>query len=125
MTTTPENVDKIREVVHEDRWRTIQDTANIVNVSYGTAQAILTSDLNMHCIAAKFVPRILTAEHKVHHVKVRQDLRQPFLDSTFMLRVTTGDETWAYGYNQRPNNSIHSGRAQHLQDRRRRGRSGA
>ena len=45
-------------ILHEDRRRSINDMAAIVDVSYGTLQAIVTSDLNIHRIAATFVPRL-------------------------------------------------------------------
>ncbi|EEC18260.1 transducin beta chain, putative [Ixodes scapularis] len=43
---TPENVNIIRELVHEDRLKTIQDIANIGSVSYEKAQAIFMAVLN-------------------------------------------------------------------------------
>ena len=53
----------------------------------------------MHCVAAKFVPRLLTPEQKEQHVAICQELRQRALDDTsFMSRVITGDESWAYGH---------------------------
>jgi len=71
----PKNVETIRRLVHEDCRRTIKDIAAIVNVSYGTVQIILTFDLNMHRVAAKFVPRLLTPEQKEHRVAISQELR--------------------------------------------------
>ena len=62
--STPENVETIRRLLHEDRQRSINDIAAIVHVSYGTVQTIMTSDLNMHRIAAKFVPWLLTPDQK-------------------------------------------------------------
>jgi hypothetical protein len=56
----PENVERIRELVHADSRRTINDIADIVGVSYGSVQTILTSELNMRHVAANFVPRLLT-----------------------------------------------------------------
>jgi transposase len=89
--STPKNVKTIRWLAHEDRRKTIKEIAAIVNVSYGTVHTILTCDLNMHRVAAKFVPRLLTPEQK--------ELRQRALDdSSFMSRVITGDESWVYGY---------------------------
>jgi len=71
----------------------------IVNVSYGTVQTILTCDLNMHRVAAKFVPRILTPEQKEHRVAICQELRQRAVDDpSFMSRVITGDVGWVHGY---------------------------
>lgn len=99
MCTTEENVESIRRVVHEDRRITIKDIASSTNLSFGTVQAILTGDLNMHRVAAKFVPRLLTPEQKAHRVEVCQDLLQHARDDpTFMSRVITGDESWVYGY---------------------------
>jgi len=53
----------------------------------------------MHSVAAKFVPRLLTPEHKEHSVAICQELRQRALDDpSFMSMVITGDESWVYGY---------------------------
>ena len=85
--------------MHEDCRRTIKDIAAIVNVSYRTAKTIVTWDLNMHRVAAKFIPRLLTLEQKEHHVAICQELRQRALDDpSFMSRVITGNESWVYGY---------------------------
>jgi hypothetical protein len=40
----------------------------------GTLQTILTCDLNMHHVAAKFMPRLLTPKQKEHHVAICQEL---------------------------------------------------
>jgi len=72
--STPRNVETIGRLVHEDHWRTIKDIAAIVNVSYGTVQTIFMCDLHMHCIAAKFVSRLLTPKQKEHRVAICQDL---------------------------------------------------
>jgi formiminotetrahydrofolate cyclodeaminase len=70
--STPKNVETIQQLVHEDHQRTIKDIAAIINVSYGIVQAILTCDLNMHRVAAKFVSRLLTHEQKEHRVAICQ-----------------------------------------------------
>ena len=43
---------------------TIRDIAEEVEVGYGTCQRVLTEELGMHHVAAKFVPSILTADQK-------------------------------------------------------------
>jgi hypothetical protein len=35
-----------------------------VEIGYGTCQRVLTKELGMHRVAAKFVPRILIADQK-------------------------------------------------------------
>jgi hypothetical protein len=57
---TTENVEKIRELVHEDCHQTIHELTDTVGISYGVCQEILTENLNMHRTAAKFVPQLLT-----------------------------------------------------------------
>jgi ribosomal protein S25 len=56
---TTENVEKIRELVHEDRRRTIHELADTVGISYGVCLEILTKNLNMRCIAVKIVLHLL------------------------------------------------------------------
>jgi len=53
----------------------------------------------MHGVAAKFVPRILTADQKQQRVNFCTELRQLASDDeNFLSRVITGDESWVYGY---------------------------
>lgn len=39
-------------------------------------------DLNMHCISAEFMPKIVTAKQKAHCVKICEDHCQQVLDET-------------------------------------------
>jgi len=66
--TTPETVARIQELIHQDRRQTICDIAEEVEVGYGTCQRFLTEELRMHPVAAKFVPRILTADQKQQRI---------------------------------------------------------
>ena len=59
--TTPETVAQIQELIRQDRRLTI---AEEVEVGYGTCQRVLTEELGMYRLAAKYVPRILTADQK-------------------------------------------------------------
>ena len=97
--TTPETVAWIQELFRQDRRRTIHDIAEEVGIRYGTWQRALTENLRMHDVAAKFVPRILTADQKQHRVNVCAELRQLASDDeSFLSRFITGDESWVYGY---------------------------
>jgi hypothetical protein len=58
---TIENVEKIRELIPEDCRRTIHKLSDTIGINYQVCQEILTENLNMRCcIAAKFVPLLLT-----------------------------------------------------------------
>jgi hypothetical protein len=59
-----ENVEKIWTLIHEEHCQTIHELADFVGISYGVCQKILTENLNMRCIATKFVPWLLTNDQK-------------------------------------------------------------
>ena len=80
------------QAVNQDRCRTIHDLCAEVGIGYGSCQRILTEQLNMHRIAAKFVPRVLTQDQKDSRVVICQELKGTVInDPTFLLNVITGD----------------------------------
>ncbi|XP_049519121.1 protein GVQW3-like [Dermacentor silvarum] len=90
---------EVSAVVMRDRRVTIREIAEEMGISTFSAYSIMTEDLAMKRVAAKFVPKLLTVEQKQLRVEVSQDM----LDSTnsdpdFMNTVITGDEFWTYGY---------------------------
>lgn len=80
---TAENVERIRELIHEDRRLMIHDLADNVGISYGVCQEILTENLNTRRIAAKFVPRLLTKDQMEQRMNVCLELREIFDFSLF------------------------------------------
>ena len=68
--TTPSKLEQVRATVNQDRRRTIHDLCVEVGICYGSCQRILTEQLNMHRIAAKFVPRVLTHDQKDSRVAI-------------------------------------------------------
>jgi hypothetical protein len=97
--TTTENVAKVREAILENQRRTIHDICDIVKLSYETCQRILTDELNMRRIAAKFVSRLLTNDQREHRVAVCTELKEETEnDPNFFFTITTGNEFWVYGY---------------------------
>jgi hypothetical protein len=64
----------------------------VAKISYGVCQEILTENLNMHHIAMKFVPQLLTNYQKQRHVNVCLELQKKANeDPTY--------ESWIYSYN--------------------------
>ena len=96
---TEETMARVREIFRTDRCLTIREVAEDVGIAFGTCQKILTEDLQMRRVSAKFVPRLLMAEQKDDRVSICTDLReQAQSDPNFMSSVITGDESWFYGY---------------------------
>ena len=55
--STPEMTEKVRQIIREDRRRTIDEVGMLVEISHGTDHKILTKDLKMRRVASKFVSR--------------------------------------------------------------------
>ena len=94
-----DHIEKVRSVVRENRRLAVREVSEGVGISKSSCHTVLTEKLKMHCVAAKFVPRLLTEEQKQNRITVSQEL----LDSSntnenFLKNVITGDETWVYGY---------------------------
>jgi len=94
-----ENIAKIREKLNEDCRYTIDELSEVTGVSWSSVQRILTQDLGMRRVAAKFVPCLLTEDQQQSRLPVCQDLKRELQnDPNFLSRVITGDESWCYGY---------------------------
>ena len=97
--TIPENIAEVREAILADRRQTIYDICEIVGLSYGTVLSILTENLNMRRISARFVPRLLSDDQKALRVSACRELKQQARDDpNFTSNIITGDETWVYVY---------------------------
>ena len=70
-----------------------------MSISKTVCHEILTENLGMHRIAAKFVPRLLMDDQKQNRVNVSQELLDRANgDDNFLKNIITGDETWVYVY---------------------------
>ena len=57
-------IERARQIIREDRHRTIHEVIMLVGIRHGTRHKILTEDLKMRCVASKFVPRLLSVDQK-------------------------------------------------------------
>ena len=53
------NLEKVRNTINSDRRRTIDEISEIAGLSWNSCQRVLTEDLNMKRVSAKFVRRLL------------------------------------------------------------------
>ncbi|PNF35838.1 hypothetical protein B7P43_G09433, partial [Cryptotermes secundus] len=92
-------IEKVRTLIMGDRRLTIREVADGVGISRGSANTILTEDLGMRRVAAKFVPKLLSPEQQHLRLEVAQDVLEfANRDPEFLKTVITGDELWVYGY---------------------------
>jgi hypothetical protein len=86
-------VEKVHEIIHEDRQPRINDICNILGMLYGACQHILTTDINVKWIAAVLVPCLQNDDHKHNRLFACQGLQdRAKKDRNFLLKVITGDE---------------------------------
>jgi len=92
-------INQVRTLVMQDRHITIRELADEVGVSIGSVHTILTADLGLRSVSAKFVPKLLTMEQEQLRLEIAQDMLDCVeSDSNFLNTVVTGDESWVYGY---------------------------
>jgi len=86
-------------MIQSNRQLTSREISGDMNISYGSVQNILTTDLNMRRVSAKYVPRVLRVKQKQQHLSISLELRDHAAsDSSSLGNVIMGDETWVYGY---------------------------
>ena len=78
----------------------IQEIGTEVGISTGSVCTILTEDLNLRRVSAKFVPKLLTEQQKEQWKEIAEDmLGIANHDPEFIKTIITSDKTWVYGYN--------------------------
>ncbi|UYV72276.1 hypothetical protein LAZ67_9002433 [Cordylochernes scorpioides] len=91
--TTPEKVDKVLELVREDRRITVREVAEEAGISFGSTQSIMKDILGMRSLNAVLVPKELTFDQKNARKETASlNLEATTDDPELLKRVITGDE---------------------------------
>lgn len=92
---TDENIDKVKEMLAENRKLTIRELTDDLNISYGSVQDIMVNDLGLRYVAAKLVPKDLNFMQKRDRVDIAKDMiSKAESDPIFNIkRIITEDET--------------------------------
>jgi len=89
----------VKTFVCNNRRLTVQEIVDDCGISMGSCDAILTDDLHMKRVCAKFVLCLLTDDQREHCQTVTGDLLERSCeDVQFLKNIVTGDESWVYGY---------------------------
>ncbi|GFV58286.1 protein GVQW3 [Trichonephila clavipes] len=90
---------QVKSVVRSGRRLTVREIAQECHISVGSCDEILRKNLNIRRVSAKFEPRFLTEDQQFQRLATSSDLLQSASDDPeFMKLITTGDESWVYGY---------------------------
>lgn len=98
--TTDEKLEEARAIILTDRRVTIEEIALQLGISQGTAYSLVHDILGFHKVAARWVPRHLTEEHKRNRQHICSSLLERYNreGDNFLNRIITGDETWVHHY---------------------------
>lgn len=99
---TDETVRKVEELLLEDRRVTLDELAEKLQgvCSRDSIHSILINNLQYRKVSARWVPKMLTEEHKRKRIECAQQFVASFEDKgeEFLDSIVTGDETWAHYY---------------------------
>lgn len=98
--TTPENIEKVHDMVLDDPRVKVREIAEAVGISTGSVISILHEKLDMRKLTARWVPRLLTIDQKRERVRTSQQCLDMFNHNPkdFLHRIITIDETWIHHY---------------------------
>ena len=98
--TTQENIDRIYQMVMNDRRLTISHLANVISISRERVENILHNELGMSKVSARWVPRLLTPDQKLTRlVMSKANLARFEADpDRFIERFLIQDECWIHHF---------------------------
>ncbi|GBP58922.1 Histone-lysine N-methyltransferase SETMAR [Eumeta japonica] len=95
---TPEIVDKIHEMILDDRRMKVRELAHAVGISTERVHHILHEYLDIRKLSPRWVSRLLTLDHKRNRVTTSKECLAMFSRNPdeFLRRFVTVDETWIH-----------------------------
>ena len=98
---TDENIARIKAIVDEYPHCSIKDIAYESGISTGSVERILTIDLQMRKLCARWIPHKLTESQRLARLKMSKELLKEYsnADPRRLYEIFTGDGTWI-SYNE-------------------------
>ena len=98
--TSQEMIDKVHDIVLNDSQLKVREISETVNISVGQVWHILHECLGMRKLSARWVPRLLTADHKRACVVASEQCLAMFQRNSkkYLRCYVTVDETWIHYY---------------------------
>jgi len=96
---TDANIEKVGEIVRQNRRLSIRALAELINTDKETVRQILHNNFNMKKVCSKMVPRLLTPEQKEIPTNICADILQNTEnDPNILENIITCDESWFFQY---------------------------
>ena len=91
-------IDDIRHAVQEDGRITVREISELFDLSTSTVHTILTENLKLERLSARWVPRLLKEDEMKERVRASNAFRWRKEGDEFLSRIITVDETWLSYY---------------------------
>ena len=97
---TPEKQQAVNDLILAERRITVEEIAQQLDIYTGTAHHIIREVLKFSKVSCRWIPKMLTPEHKQNRLDISRRLLDQFHKEgeTFLQRIITCDETWAFHY---------------------------
>ncbi|PNF18456.1 hypothetical protein B7P43_G09006 [Cryptotermes secundus] len=92
---TERNKERVDEIIQEDRRVTVDTIARKLGTGHTAVQEMIES-LTYRKVCARWIPRLLTEDHKGQRKAITSELLQRYRHESddFFLCIVTGDESW-------------------------------
>jgi len=93
------NKKRVDEIIKEDRRVTLNAIATKLGIGHNAVQEMIGS-LGYWKICTRWVPRLLTEDHKVQRKAITSEMLRRYRDEgdDFLLSIVTGDESWFHHF---------------------------
>lgn len=90
----------VEQLIRDNRRIKIKEIATSLNISYGSVYSIIHDHLAFRKLCARWVPRLLTSDHKNRRFLSCLALLQRYSaeGNDFLRRIITGDESWFHHF---------------------------
>jgi hypothetical protein len=93
------NITRPRTLIRANGRLNIQVASEKTVLTFGSVQGILSEDLNVGHVGAKFVPRMLIEDQNEERGSTSSTLfDRSVSDPTLLQKVITGEKSWVYRY---------------------------
>jgi len=97
--STERNKGRVDEIIQGDRRVSMDTIARTLGIGHNAVQEMIES-LGCRKVCARWVPRLLTEDHKGQRKAITSELLQRYRHEggDFLLRIVTGDESWFHHF---------------------------
>ena len=91
-----ENVDDLKELLDKCPHLSVEEIADLMDISATSVYRIITDDLHMRSVIARWIPHELSGEQKVKRVDLAKNMLKTLNERDIMKNLIITDEKWIF-----------------------------